>query len=72
MMEGRNKLDKKNFILQGDGKSEQLMLWIKNYQNKIQKNILLSPTKNLAFFKQIIDKEAQNIVCRIRLQWFDA
>lgn len=68
MMEGRNKLDKKNFILQGDGKSEQLMLWIKNYQNKIQKNILLSPTKNLAFFKQIIDKEAQNIVCRIRLQ----
>ena len=34
--ENGNKLDNKMYVLQGDETSEQLMLWIKNYDDKIK------------------------------------
>ena len=63
--EGRSKLDNKMFILQGDETSKQFMLWLKNYDNKINKNILISSVENLAFLKPIVDKEAQKIMSKV-------
>ena len=61
-MEGRNKLDNKMFILQGDKIPEQLMLEFKNCDDKINKNFLLTSAERLAFLKCIVDKKAKYIV----------
>ena len=54
--ENGNRIDSKMFILQGDETPEQLMLWIKNYNDKI--NVSLAPAARLTFLRRIVDKEA--------------
>ena len=54
--EGRNKLDNKMYILQGDEISEQLMIYLKNYDDKINKSVSLTTLEKLAFLKQIVNK----------------
>jgi hypothetical protein len=61
--ENGNRLDNKMYILQGDETPEQLMLWIKNYDNKI--NVSLAPAARLTFLRRIVDKEAQTIVSNV-------
>ena len=41
------------------------MLWLKNYDDKINKNILLTSAEKLAFLKHVIDKEGQSIVSQV-------
>lgn len=53
------------YVLQGDETTEQLMLWIKNYNDKIDNIILLTPAARLTFFRSIVDKEAQTIVSNV-------
>ena len=61
--ENGNKLDNKMYVLQGDETPEQLMLWIKNYNDKI--NVTLTPAARLTFLRRIVDKEAQTIVSNV-------
>lgn len=56
-MEGRNNLDNKMFILHGDEVLEQLMIWLKNYNNKTNKNVPLKIIKKLAFLKKMLTKK---------------
>ncbi|OEU11608.1 hypothetical protein FRACYDRAFT_244725 [Fragilariopsis cylindrus CCMP1102] len=51
------------YILQGDETPEQLMLWIKNYNDKI--NVSFAPAARLTFLRRIVDKEAQPIVSNV-------
>ena len=41
------------------------MIWLENYDDKINKNISLSSTEKLNFFKQFVDKKAQTIVSKV-------
>jgi hypothetical protein len=61
--ENGNRIDSKMYILQGDETPEQLMLWIKNYNDKI--NVSLAPAARLTFLRRIVDKEAQTIVSNV-------
>ena len=63
--EGKSKLDNKMYVLQRDKTSEQLMLWLKNYDDKIKKNSSLSPAEKQAFLKCNVDKGAQTIVSEV-------
>ena len=64
--ENGNKLDNKMFLLQGDRTPEQLMLWIKNFHDKIDNNAsTLTPAARLTFLRRIVDKEAQTIVSNV-------
>ena len=47
--ENGNKLDNKIFVLQSNETPEQLMLWIKNYDDKINKNVALTLAARLEF-----------------------
>ena len=58
-------MDNKMFILQGNETPEQLMIYLKNYDDKIYNNVSLTPLKKLAFLKRIIDKEVQTIVSNV-------
>ena len=59
--ENGGKLDNKMYVLQGDETPEQLVLWIKNYNDKIDSNVSLTPAARLTFLRRIVDKEAQTI-----------
>ena len=50
------------YILQGNEMLEQLMIWLKNYNDKINKNVSLTAPEKLTIPKQIDNKEAQTIV----------
>ena len=64
--ENGNKLDNKMFVLQGDETPEQLMLWIKNFHDKIDNNASsLTPAARLTYLRRIVDKEAQTIVSNV-------
>ena len=41
------------------------MLWLKYYNDKVNKNTLLSSIEKLAFLKRIVDKEVQTIVSQV-------
>ena len=64
-MEGRNILDNKMLILQGEEAPEQLMLLLKNYDDKFNKIILSTSAEKLSFLKCIVDKEAKYIVSQV-------
>ena len=54
------------YLLQGDETPEQLMLWIKNFNDKIDNNASsLSPAARLTFLRRIVYKEAQTIVSNV-------
>ena len=41
------------------------MLWLKKYDNKVNKNQLLLPAEKLAIPKQIVNKDSQTIVSEV-------
>ena len=53
----RNKLKTKMNMLQGDELPEQLIIYMKIYKDKINKNIVLKAQEKLALLKQTVDKE---------------
>lgn len=55
----QTKLDIKTYVLQGNKTPEQLILWLKNYDNKINKNMLLSLAEKLAMLKRIVNNDNQ-------------
>ena len=57
--EGRNRLKSKMKVLSGNETPEQLMMYLKNYEDKIYKNAVLTPLEKLAILKRIVDKEGQ-------------
>ena len=64
-------MDNKMFILQGNETPEQLMIYLKNYDEQIYNNVSLAPLEKLAFLKRIIDKEAQTIVSNVEANFKD-
>ena len=52
-------------ILQGGVTPKHLMLWIKNYNDKIYKNPLLESAEKWAILKKIVDKEVQLIARKV-------
>ena len=40
------------YVLQGNETTEQQMLWIKNYNDKIDNIVLLMPAARLTFFRR--------------------
>ena len=63
--EGRNRLRSKMKILSGTETPEQLMMYLKNFEDKIYKNIKLTAPEKFAILKRIVDKEAQTIVSEV-------
>ena len=53
------------YVLQGNKTTEQQMLWINNYNDKIDNIVLLTPAARLTFFRRTVDKEAQTIVSNV-------
>ena len=41
-------------------------MYLKNYEDKIYKNAVLTPLEKLAILKRIVDKEAQTIVSEVK------
>ena len=53
------------FILLGNDTPELFMIYLKNYDDKIHKNLSLIALEKLADLKQIVDKEAQTILSKV-------
>ena len=49
-------------ILKGDETPEQLMIYLKNFEDKILENTVSTAPEKLAILRQIVDMEAQTIV----------
>ena len=60
--ENGNKLKSKMNVLEGDETPEQLMIWFKDYNDKIMLNISLSAPAKLAFLRRLVSFEAQTIL----------
>ena len=60
-----NKLKSKMRVLEGDEVPEQLMIWLKDFEDKIFKNISLSAPAKLAFLRRLIAYEAQTILSQL-------
>ena len=56
--EGRNRLKSKMKVLSGNETPEQLMMYLKNYEDKIYKNTVLTSLDKLSILKRIVHKEA--------------
>ena len=56
--ENENKLKSKMRVLEGDEVSEQLMIWLEDYDNKIFNNVLLSAQAKLGFLRRLVASEA--------------
>ena len=52
-------------VLSGNETPEQLMMYLKNYEDKIYKNAVLTRLEKLAILKRIVDKDAQTIVSEV-------
>ena len=59
-----SKLKTKMHVLMGDEVPEQLMIWLKNLEDKILKNTTLSLPSKLAILWRLVDMEAQTIVSK--------
>ena len=49
-------------VLVGDETPEHLMIYLKNFEDKILKNTVLTAPEKFAILKRIVDKEVQTIV----------
>ena len=56
-------------VLSGNETPEQLIMYQKNYEDKMYKNTVLSAPEKLAVLKRIVDKEAQIIVTGQSFGW---
>ena len=63
--ENGNKLKSKMRVLEGDETPEQYMIWLKDYEDKIMKNVSLSAPAKLAFLRRLVDFEAQTILSTV-------
>ena len=52
-------------VLSGNETPEQLMMYLKNFEDKIYKNAVLTAQEKFAILKRIVDKEAQTIVSEV-------
>ena len=55
--EGRNRLKSKMKVLSGNETSEQLMMYLKNYEDKIYKNVVLTAPEKFAILKRLLTKK---------------
>ena len=56
------KLKSKMRVLEGDEVPEQFMIWLKDLEDKVIKNIVLSVAGKLAILRRLVDFEAQTIL----------
>ncbi|OEU08257.1 hypothetical protein FRACYDRAFT_250043 [Fragilariopsis cylindrus CCMP1102] len=56
------------YVLLSDETTEQLILWIKNYNDKTDNIVLLTPAARLTFLRRIVDKETQTIVSNVEAE----
>ena len=55
--EGRNRLKSKKKVLSGNEAPEQLMMYLKNYEDKIYKNVVLTAPEKFAILKRLLTKK---------------
>ena len=60
-----SKLKSKMHLLNGDKVLEQLMIWLKNFEDKILKNVVLIVPAKLAIFQLLVDIKAQTIASKV-------
>ena len=58
-------------ILNSDEIPKQLMIWLKDFKDKILKNITLTQVEKLAILRRQVDMEAQNIVRKVEREFED-
>ena len=63
--EGRKKLKSKMNILSSNETPEQLMIYLKDFKDKILKNIMLTTPDKLGILRRLVHMEAQTIVSRV-------
>ena len=63
--ENGSKLKSKMRVLEGDETPEQFMIWLKDYEDKIIKNVTLSAPAKLAILRRLVDFEAQTILSTV-------
>ena len=52
-------------VLNGDEVSEQLMICLKDLEDKILKNVILTEPGKLVIFRGLVDMEAQTILSNV-------
>lgn len=67
---GKTKLNNKMYSLHGNKTSEQFMLLLKNYDDKISNNLSLSAAEKLETLKQIAYNQAQFIVSKVKSNFY--
>lgn len=63
--EGRNKLKSKMNMLSGDQTPEQLMIYLKDFDDKIRKITALTAPEKLDILRPLVNMEEQKIVSRV-------
>ena len=63
--ENGSKLKSKMRVLEGDEQPKQLMLWLKDYKDKILNNEVLKAPGKLAILRRLVDEEAQTILSTV-------
>ena len=63
--ENGSKLKSKMRVLEGDETPEQLMIWLKDFEDKILKNVTLIAPAKLAILRRLVDFEAQTILSTV-------
>ena len=63
--ENGSKLKSKMLVLEGDETPEQFMIWLKDYEDKIIKNVTLSAPAKLAILRRFVNYEAQMILSTV-------
>ena len=64
-IENSSKLKSKMKVLEGDEVSEQLIIWIKDLEDKVLKNEILKAPGKLAILRHLVDFEAQTILSTV-------
>ena len=63
--ENGSKLKSKIRVLEGDEVPEQFMIWLKDLEDKVIKNIVLSAAGKQAILRRLVDFEAQTILSTV-------
>ena len=67
--ENGNKLKLKMRVLEGDEVPDQLMIWLKDYEDKIFNNVSLSAPAKLGFLRRLVAFKAQSILSQVELDY---
>ena len=60
-----SKLKWKIDLLNGDEVSKELMIWLKDLEDKILKNFVLTAPAKLAILQRLVNMEAQSIASKV-------